>query len=112
MTDRYISVIGHKGQEDAFSTSKSKEEKYLGSTGKMCDVFSSREKVYHLWNSATDEGQIYERKLTKEEVHWGVKPQVYPDKKKQDEVPSDCNQVDQDDSVDKDADILHIGEES
>ncbi|EPY85927.1 hypothetical protein CB1_000339038 [Camelus ferus] len=113
VTDSYISVIGHEGQEDTFSTPKSEKEKHLGSTGNNCDILPSREKVYHhLWDSAADEGQVYERKLAEQKVHWSVEPQVHPYQKKQDEVPNYCDKVNQDDDVDKDTDILHIGEQS
>ena len=94
VTDSHISVIGHESQEDTFSTPKSKKEKYLGSTGCPSDVFPSREKVYHhLWNSAADEGQVYERKLAKQKVHWSVEIQVHPYQEEQEEVSSYCGKI-------------------
>lgn len=114
VTDSYISVIGHEGQEDALSTPKSKKKKKsLGSTGKTHDVLPSREKVYHHFgNSAADEGQVPERKLAEQKVHRGVELHIHPYQEEQDTVPSDGSEVDQKDHVDEDAGVLHIGKES
>lgn len=50
--------------------------------------------------------------VAEQKVHWSVEPQVHPYQEEQDEVPNYCSKVDQDDKVDKNTDILHIGEES
>lgn len=113
VTDSYISVISHESQENAFSTPKSKEEKYLGSTGKTRDGLPPGEKVnHHFWNGTADEGQVHKGKLAEQKVHWGVEPQVHGDQEQQSRVPCDCSEVNQNDSIDKDADELHIREES
>lgn len=109
VTDSYMLVIGHQGQEDAFSTPKSKGGKYLSSIGRTCDGHPSREIVDHsVWNNAADQSQVCQTKLAEQKVHWGVQSQVYPYQEEQDRVPNDGSKVDKNDSVYKEADILHI----
>ena len=113
MTDSHIVAISHECQEETLCYPESQGEEYLGSTANQGNVSLPWEKVdHHFGDYARDENQVNVRELAKQEIHGGMKVGICPDEEDQAGVSCDGNDVDKEDSRDKEISMSHSWEKA